>query len=154
MGTITLKWLLWKYDGGSKMLSWGTSLMVQWLRIHLTKQGMGLWSLVGELRSNMPRGNQCHAPRWRSCVPQLRFHADCCSVAKSCPTLCDPNCSTPGSPAPSYHPEFFKLVSTELVMPSYHLILCHPLLLMPSVFPSIRVFLNESALGMQIADKK
>ena len=39
-----------------------------------------------------------------------------------------------------------KLVSIELVMPSNHLILCHPLLLKPSIFPSIRVFSNESAL--------
>ena len=39
-----------------------------------------------------------------------------------------------------------KLMSTEMVMPSNHLILCHPLLLLPSVFPSIRVFSNESAL--------
>ena len=37
-------------------------------------------------------------------------------------------------------------MSTESVMPSYHLILCHPLLLLPSVFPSIRAFSNESAL--------
>ena len=40
-----------------------------------------------------------------------------------------------------------KLRSIELVMPSNHLILCHPLLLPPSVFPSIRVFLNESVLN-------
>ena len=39
-----------------------------------------------------------------------------------------------------------KLMSIDLVMPSNHLILCHPLLLLPSVFPSIRVFSNESAL--------
>ena len=39
-----------------------------------------------------------------------------------------------------------KLMSTESVMPSYHLILCHPLLLLPSIFPSIRVFSNESVL--------
>ena len=39
-----------------------------------------------------------------------------------------------------------KLVSIELVMPSNHLILCHPLLLLPSVFPAIRVFSHESAL--------
>ena len=37
----------------------------------------------------------------------------------------------------------FKLMSIELVMPSYHLILCHPLLLLPSIFPSIKVFSNE-----------
>ena len=39
-----------------------------------------------------------------------------------------------------------KLMFIESVMPSYHLILCHPLLLLPSIFPSIRVFSNESAL--------
>ena len=39
-----------------------------------------------------------------------------------------------------------KLMSVEVVMPSNHLILCHPLLLLPSIFPSIRVFLNESVL--------
>ena len=42
-----------------------------------------------------------------------------------------------------------KPISTELVMPSNHLILCHPLLLLPSIFPSIRVFSNESALCMR-----
>ena len=42
-----------------------------------------------------------------------------------------------------------KLMSTELVMPSNHLILCHPLLLLPSIFPSIRVFSNESALPIR-----
>ena len=42
-----------------------------------------------------------------------------------------------------------KLMSIELVMPSNHLILCHPLLLLPSVFPSIKVFSNESILRMR-----
>ena len=42
-----------------------------------------------------------------------------------------------------------KLMSTELVMPSKHLILCHPLLLSPSIFPSIRVYSNESALHIR-----
>ena len=41
-----------------------------------------------------------------------------------------------------------KLTSIELVMPSNHLVLCHPLLLLPSIFPSIRVFSNEWALRM------
>ena len=43
-----------------------------------------------------------------------------------------------------------KLMSIELVMPSNHLILCHPLLLLPSIFPSIRVFSNESVLHMRL----
>ena len=42
-----------------------------------------------------------------------------------------------------------KLISTELVMPSNHLILCRPLLFLPSIFPSIRVFSNESALHIR-----
>ena len=44
---------------------------------------------------------------------------------------------------------FLKLMSTESVMPSKHVILCHPLLLLPSTFPSIRVFSNESALRIR-----
>ena len=43
----------------------------------------------------------------------------------------------------------FKFMSTESEMPSNHLILCHPLLLLPSIFPSIRVFSNELALGIK-----
>ena len=42
-----------------------------------------------------------------------------------------------------------KLMSIESVMPSNHLILCHPLLLLPSIFPGIRVFSNESALHIR-----
>ena len=43
----------------------------------------------------------------------------------------------------------FKLTSVELVMPSNHLILCHPLLLLPSIFPRIRVFSNELVLHIR-----
>ena len=69
------------------------------------------------------------------------------SVTQLCPTLCDPmNCSMPGLSVHHQLPEFTQLMSIELVMPSNHLILCHPLLLLPSIFPSIRVFSNESAL--------
>ena len=59
------------------------------------------------------------------------------------------NRSMPGLPV--YHQllEFTKLMSIESVMPSNHLILCRPRLLLPSVFPSIRVFSNESALRMR-----
>ena len=45
--------------------------------------------------------------------------------------------------------KLLKLMSIESVMPSNHLILCHPLLLLPSVFPSVRVFFNESALHIR-----
>ena len=69
------------------------------------------------------------------------------SVAQSCPTLCDPmDHSTPVLPSISNSQSLLKLMSIELVMPSNHLIFCCPLILLPSIFPSIRVFSNESAL--------
>ena len=72
------------------------------------------------------------------------------SVAQSCLTLCDPiNCSTPGLPVHHQLLNLPKLMSVELVLPSNHLIFCHPLLLLPSIFHSIRVFSNESALHIR-----
>ena len=66
------------------------------------------------------------------------------SVTQSCPTLCDPmNRSTPG-----HHHQLPEFNQTH-VMPSSHLILCHPLLLLPPISPSIRVFSNESTLHMR-----
>ena len=54
------------------------------------------------------------------------------------------NCSTPSLPVHHQLPEF-----TQTVMPSSHLILCHPLFLLPSIFPSIRVFSSELALHIR-----
>ena len=69
------------------------------------------------------------------------------SFTQSCPTLCDPmDCSTPGLLSITNSRTLLKLMSIESVMPSNHLIFCHPLLLPPSTFPSIRVFSNESTL--------
>ena len=69
------------------------------------------------------------------------------SVAHLCLTLCDPmNHSTPGLPVHHQLLDPPKPMSIVSVMPSNHIILCHPLLLLPSIFPSIRVFSNESAL--------
>ena len=59
------------------------------------------------------------------------------------------NCSAPGFPVLHQLLSLLKLMSIELVMPSNHLILCYPLLLLPSTFPSIRVFSNESALHIR-----
>ena len=56
----------------------------------------------------------------------------------------------PGLPVHHQLPEpFVKLMSISWVMPSNHLILCHPLLLLPSIFPSIRVFSNELVLRIR-----
>ena len=69
------------------------------------------------------------------------------SIAKLCPTLCDPmSSSTPALPVRYSSRSLLRLMSIESVMPSNHLILCHPLLLPPSIFPSIRVFSSESLL--------
>ena len=72
------------------------------------------------------------------------------SVAQLCPTLCDPmNRSTPGLPV---HHQFLEFTQTHVhwvgdpIQPSHP---CRPLLLLPSIFPSIRVFSNESALHIR-----
>ena len=67
------------------------------------------------------------------------------SINQSCLTLCNPiDCSTPGFPV--LHQLLALVQSIKLVMPSNHLILCRPLLLLPSNFPSIRDFSNGSVL--------
>ena len=74
------------------------------------------------------------------------------SVAQSCPTLCDPmNRSTPGLPVHHQLPETgrLRLTSIKSVMPSSHLIICRPLLLLPPIPPNIRVFSKESPLQMR-----
>ena len=69
------------------------------------------------------------------------------SVTQSCLTLCDPmDCSTLSI---TNSQSLLKLMSIESVMPSSHLIPCHPLLLLPSIFPSIRVFSDESVLHIR-----
>ena len=97
----------------------------------------------------------------------------CCSVTQSCPALCNPmDCSMPGPPVhhqlleiaqahghwvgdaiqpshPLSSPSLLIFTSIDSVMLSNHLILHHPLLLLPSVFPSIRVFSRESVLRIR-----
>ena len=69
------------------------------------------------------------------------------SVPQSCPALCDPmHCACQASLCITNSQSLLKLMSIELVMPFNHRILCCPLLLLPSIFPSIRVFSNESVL--------
>ena len=71
------------------------------------------------------------------------------SVSQSCLTLCNPlDCSTPSLSVITNSRSLLKLMSIELVMPSNHFIFCHPFLL-PSIFPSIRVLSNESALHIR-----
>ena len=92
-----------------------------------------------------PKGKGfCQCCILSSCL--FNLYAEFSSVAQSCLTPCDPmNCSMLGLPV---HDQLWsppKPMSIESVMPSNPLILCHPLLLLTSIFPSIRVFSNESA---------
>ena len=76
----------------------------------------------------------------------MHFSVQFSSVAQSCPTLQPHGLQHARPPCPSPTPSLLKFMSIGLVMPSNHLILCCPLLLLPSIFPSIKVFSNESAL--------
>ena len=90
---------------------------------------------------------------WRTLTDtalQVRWYIHFSSVTQSCPTLCDPWIAA--------HQAFLsitnsqsslRLTSIESVMPSSHLTLCRPLLLLPPIPPSIRVFSNESTLCMR-----
>ena len=73
--------------------------------------------------------------------------SNCYLVIEFCPTVCNPmDCSVPGFPVHLHSRSLLKLMSIESVIPSNHLVLCRPLLLLPSVFPSIRVFFDVSVL--------
>ena len=88
--------------------------------------------------------NQVHV-EWKPRVTEQY----CCSFAKSSSTLRPHGLQHARLPCPSLSPGLLKHKSVESVMPSNHLVLCCPLLLLPSIFPSIRVFSNESALHIR-----
>ena len=96
---------------------------------------------IGKIKKKNKRVKNMHG----SCI-YSQFN----SVAQSYPTLCNPmNYSTPGLLSITNCRSSLKLTSIDLVMPSSHLILCHSLLLLPPIPPSIRVFSNESTLRMR-----
>ena len=103
-------------------------------------KGNGLPLQYSCLENSMDKGTQ-----WAIAHGIMKVSDMFSSVAQSCLTLCNPmDCSTSGLPVHHKSWSLFKLTSIELVMPSNHLILCCRLLLLPSIFPSIRVFSNES----------
>ena len=121
----TLKSLLQHHSSKTSILQCSAFFMVQLLHLHMTT------------------GKTIVLTIWRGRVSQSS------SVARSCPTLCDPmNLSMPGLPVHHQIPSSLRFTSIESVMPSSHLILYRPLLL-PSIFPSITVFSNESALRIR-----
>ena len=108
------------------------------------KQSVISWQLLAGLATNSQDNFTEYQQHQIFC--SLQFS----SVAQLCPTLCDPmDCSTPGFPVHHQLPELIQTNVHRSVMPSNHLILCHPLLLPPSIFPRIRVFSNESVLHIR-----
>ena len=78
-----------------------------------------------------------HWTHWAGYRSQVQFS----SVAQSCPTLCSPmDCNTPGFPSFTVSKSLLRFMSIEWVILSNNFVPCHPLLLLPSVFLSIRVF--------------
>ena len=135
------------------------------LCLHVSAQRSGVWSWGGLLwvtvgfhgppgGSVLRQGSQSFSLT-RSPPPGAHQDTDklpgcCCSVSKSCPTICDHmDRSMPSFPVLHYLLEFAQTHSHWVTMPSNHLILCLPLLLLPSTFPSIRVFSNESAFPIR-----
>ena len=101
-------------------------------------------------------GNMCWGLRepqscWRNMPITNSICCVLCSVQSLCHAqLCSPmDCSMTGLAVLHNSWSLGKVMSIELVIPSNHLILCQPLLLLPSIFPSIRIFSNESALHIR-----
>ena len=109
------------------------------------KARCGLWAIT------VSRPNSHHSRQYLRSQEQVKLcflfrYCCCCSVAKLCPTLYPMDSSTPDFPVHHYLLKLLKFIPVESVMLSNHHILCHPLLLLPSIFPSFRVFSNEQAL--------
>ena len=92
----------------------------------------------------------CYNKMSLSAIPKSISCNQFSSDAQLCLTLCDPLTAACQVSLPITNSwSLLKLVSIKLVMPSNHLILCHPLLLLPSIVPNIRVFSVESALHIR-----
>ena len=103
---------------------------------------------MGDLRPIEGGWNTLSLPcAWDDSVLRFTLKTDqFSSRAQSCSTLCDPLEACQASLSITNSWSLLKLMSIESVMPSNHLILCRPLLLLASVFPSIRVFSNKLVL--------
>ena len=99
---------------------------------------VAFWNVTLRIGGNCGKEHTCKCRRGKSC---------CCSVPQLCPTLFNPmDCSTPGFPVLHSLQDF---VHVHWVDDTNCLIFCHPLLLLYSIFPSIRVFSNELALHIR-----
>ena len=131
--------MLWSVPGIQQMTI-NIIYYIQWVCTWFTKQwrvNKGFWA------------EELYISSWNSTVNNLSMKLQFSSVAQSCPTLCNPmDCSTPGFPV---HHQLLELAQTHVyrvddaIQPSH---LCRPLL-PPTIFPSIRVFSNESVLSIR-----
>ena len=97
-----------------------------------------------------PRSHNWNLDVGKGCSKDRLSSAQFSSVIQWCLILCNPwAAARQASLSITNSPSLLKTMSIESVMPSNHLILCHPLLLPPSIFPNIRVFSNESALHIR-----
>ena len=119
-------------------LDQGTSLMIQWLRI-LTPNAGGLGSIPSQ-------GTRSHMPQLRVCMLQLKPCSSVQSLSRVQLSATPWAAARQASLSITSSWSLLKLMSIESVMPFNHLILCRPLLLLPSIFPRIRVFSHESVL--------
>ena len=95
---------------------------------------------------NILWNSPCGGEYWKTWTDQFWKLCLCfyCSVTQLCVTLYGINCSMPGFSVFQYLPGFAQTHVHGISRAIHHLILCYPLLLLPSIFPSIRVFSNES----------
>ena len=111
------------------------------------------WELtVAQIMNSLLPNSELNSRKWGKPLDHsVQFSSvQFSSVAQSCLTLCDPmNAGGQASLSITNSQSSLKLKPTESVMPSSHLILCHPLCLLPPIPPSIRVFSNESTLLMR-----
>ena len=108
-----------------------------------------MWRKSGKQCGNKTKTSVKRKPKKNSLLPKIlepKSTVYCCSAAESCPPLCNPmNDSRPGFPSFTISQSLLRFMSDESVMSSSHLIL-RSLLLLPSIFPSSRVFSSELAL--------
>ena len=143
-------------------ISLGTSLVVQWLRIHLPMQetmdsvsGRGGFHMLRGSYTCVPQLPRLHAATVEADVPRVHApkqgkppqrEALCCLVAQSCPTLCDPmDCSTQGLPVPLHLPDFTQVHSYPLNW------WCHPTISFSvSLFSCLQSFLASGSFPMNV----